>query len=125
MPASLYASYADPAGSDSIDPLKGILVAKVVDCGLMSIIGVTGGLSMPYDRFYYLEANIPNLDLEATTARGIFGAANVSPIRGIVSALAKTETAMLSLGAKQVRVFPSSASLVLFDRPRKPDSTRP
>ena len=129
LPANLYPSYADPAGSDSIDPLKGILVAKVVDCGLTSdplkIIGVTGGLSMPHDRFYYLEAdNIPNLDLEATTAKGIFGAANVSPIRGLVSALAKTDTIILSLGAKHVRVFPSSASLVIFDRPRKPDSTR-
>ena len=121
MPASLYASYADPTGSDNIDPLKGILVAKVVDCGLMNIIGVTGGLSMPHDHFYYLEANVPNIDLEATTARGIFGAANVSPIQGIVSALAKTETTVLSLQSKHVRVFPSSVSFVLFDRPRKPD----
>ncbi len=134
MPASHYVSYADPAGclGEGVDPLKGILMVRVGDCNPAGddvsspLVGVTGGLTMPHACFYHLEAgsNIPKFDMEATTPAGFFGAANVSPIRGIVSALAKTDTTILSLGAKQVRVFPSSASLVLFDKPRKPDSTR-
>ena len=79
----------------------------------------TAGLSMATDRLYYLPSGQPTSTETATVEPGFFAAAYVLPIRGIASALVLNVSSQ-SLRSREVRVFPSASSLVIFNEPKKP-----
>ncbi|HUU03806.1 MAG TPA: hypothetical protein VM425_20390 [Myxococcota bacterium] len=124
---SLYGTYTEGAGL-VINSLRGSILARVIDCtNLDRVINATVGISQAAETTYYLVYQdlpgvwIPGTDATATEAIGFFGAANVTPIRGVVSALAKDISGMVSLGTYDIRVFPYSVSTLYFKKPLKPN----
>ncbi|HOX44117.1 MAG TPA: hypothetical protein PK668_10995 [Myxococcota bacterium] len=117
-----YDGYADPAGLADTDPAKGVVLAQAKDCDGARIWHAVGGLSLPHEHFFYLDPQpaVPNVDLTETSQNGWFGAANATPIRGLVAAWALSAGLPVSLWLRPVRVFPGSASLVLFEKPNHP-----
>lgn len=117
-----YPSYANPLGILD-DPQRGLLFGRLRDCNGLSIRFGVGGVSMQADLVYYLdERNVPDETATETNASGFFVAANALPIRGVASALVLAQGVPVSLRPRPVRVFPGTASLVVFRRPLDPDA---
>jgi len=116
-----YPTYNEAAGVS--DPDRGLLLGWLKDCKDPSdkIENGTGGISMDHEILYYLPVSGAH-DLEDTDTNppGFFAAANVMPIRGVAGALVLDQSSPVSLRARPVRVFPGQASLVVFDKPKKP-----
>ncbi|MBN2494551.1 MAG: hypothetical protein JXR96_08180 [Deltaproteobacteria bacterium] len=123
---SSYQGYAAPLSEVIENPDRGVVLGRISECDTQDpdpprMRNCTGGLSMPNDKFYYMDGTIPDFGLTSTASRGLFGAANAAPIQGVVAAMANDGAGgLVSLGAHRVRVFPGAASLVLFRRPLKP-----
>jgi hypothetical protein len=124
---SLYATYTEGAGL-GINSSRGLILARVIDCtNIDRIINVTVGISQAAEATYYLIYQdppgvwVPGTDATGTDAIGFFGAANVTPIRGVISAMAKESSGMVSLGSYDIRVFPYSVSALYFKEPLKPN----
>ncbi|MBN2494228.1 MAG: hypothetical protein JXR96_06535 [Deltaproteobacteria bacterium] len=123
---SAYQGYTEPLSDVVEDPNKGVVLGRISECGTLDpdparVANGTASLSMPHDRFYYMNGTIPDFELAGTGSRGLFAAANVTPIQGVVAAMARDETGPVSLGAYRIRVLPGAASLVLFRRPLEPE----
>ncbi len=121
---NFYEGYSNPPGIFA-DPNRGLLFGQLRDCADERIRYGTGGLSMEAERVYYLnrlnEDNAPDMDATRTNASGFFVAVNVLPIRGVAAALVLDQGVPVSLRPRPVRVFPGTASLVVFGRPLDPD----
>jgi hypothetical protein len=127
---SLWEAYSTAAGKVSADPKMGLVFGRLRDCvvgGGDAIIGGTGDLSMPYFQFgdhqgvfYPPFGGPPEDDVSHTLQPGIFGAANVLPVRGIAAALIRDGFSLSWLRTYSFRVFPDAASLVLFEEPKIP-----
>jgi len=120
----LYATYIDSGIVLGINMLRGLIMARVFDCKLDRVIHATVGSSLKSEATYYLldiPAWMPDTTATETAAKGFFGAANVTPIRGVISALAKESSGMVSLGTYDIRVFPHSISTLYFKEPLKPN----
>ncbi len=114
-----YEAYSNALGV-AADADKGLLFGRLRDCDGERIVHGTGGLSMEHELLYYLSSSIPAPDATGTDSSGFFVAANVSPIRGVASALVLSDAVSVSLWHKPVRVFMGAASLVLFEQPQAP-----
>lgn len=116
-----YDGYANVAWAGLVAEVdKGLLFGQLRDCDGFKITESTAGLSMEHELLYYLSSGMPAEGATATDSSGFFVAANVTPIRGVVSALVLSAAVTVSLWTKPVRVFPGSASLVLFEEPQAP-----
>jgi hypothetical protein len=127
---SLWQAYSTAAGMVQADPNMGLAFSHIKDCavgGGNAIIGGTGDFSMPYFQFgdhqgvFYIPfGGPPETDVSHTLQPGIFGAANVLPIRGFAAALIRDGFSLHWLRTYPLRVFPQAASLVLFEAPKIP-----
>ncbi len=116
-----------PYNSLPVDEEKGLLMARLFDCSnSQRIIGGTVGSSLESQIDYYISVNddsalVPDPTATTTATPGFFGAGNVDPLRGIISARAlESETGLVSLGSHWVRIFPESVSVVFFQKPLIP-----
>jgi len=120
----LYHAYTAAGILLGVDTSKGLLVARLLDCtDVDRLIHGTVGTSLPFEEDFYVVIDIawvPASESTETTATGFYGAANVTAIRGLVSALAKESSGLVSLGTKDVRIFPYSVSEVIFKEPKEP-----
>ena len=127
---SLWDAYSTAGGTTSADPNMGLAFGRLRDCmigGGNAIMQGTGDISMSYFQFgdnqavfYPPFAAPPEETVVSTLEPGFFGAANVLPIRGLASALIRYGANLIWLRTYPFRVFPRSASLILFDKPKIP-----
>lgn len=127
---SLWQAYSTAGGSTSADPTLGVAFGRLRDCvinGGNAIMQGTGDISMSYFQFgdnsavfYPPFAAPPEETVVSTLEPGLFGAANVLPIRGLAAALIRYGANLIWLRTYPFRVFPQSASLILFDKPKIP-----
>lgn len=116
-----YGTYNEVVGPSNDD--RGLVLGWLKDCKDPSdkIENGTGGISMDSEILYYLpDSEQPDLEDTDTNSPGFFAAANVVPIRGMAGALVLDQGSAVSLRARPVRVFRQKASLVIFDKPKKP-----
>jgi len=128
--ASLWQAYSTAGGKTTADPYLGVAFGRLRDCvigGGNAIMQGTGDISMSYFQFgdnlavfYPPFGGPPEENVVSTLAPGFFGAANVLPIRGLAAALIKYGANLIWLRTYPFRVFPQSASLILFDKPKIP-----
>lgn len=121
---NLYATYTEGA-QVGINPQKGLILARVLDCSdINRMVHATVGTSLESEATYYLLDDPPwavGTSATETTQRGFFGAADVVPIRGVISALAKDGSGTILLGTHDIRVFPYSVSVLYFKTPLDPN----
>ena len=127
---SLWHAFGTAAGRVESDPNMGLVFGQMKDCvagGGDAIMGGTGDLSMPYFQFgnhlgvFYMPFGGPPEDDDSHTLQpGMFGAANVLPVRGLAAALIRDGFSLPWLRTYPLRVFPHAASLVLFGAPKIP-----
>jgi hypothetical protein len=127
---SLWQAFGTAGGMIEADPNTGLAFGRIRDCtvgGGDAIIGGTGDFSMPYSLFgnhqgvfYFPFGGPPETDADSTLAPGMFGAANVLPVRGLAAALIRDGFSIHWLRTYPLRVFPQAASLVLFEAPTTP-----
>jgi hypothetical protein len=127
---SLWQAYSTAGGKTSADPNLGVAFGRLRDCvigGGNAIMQGTGDITMPYFQFgdnlavfYPPFGGPPEETVVHTLAPGLFGTANVLPVRGLSAALIKYGANTIWLRTYPFRVFPQSASLILFDKPKIP-----
>jgi hypothetical protein len=127
---SLWQAYSTAGGKTSADPNMGVAFGRLRDCvigGGNAIMQGTGDISMSYFQFgdnlavFYPPFGGPPEEIVVYTLEpGLFGAANVLPIRGLAAALIRYGANLIWLRTYPFRVFPQSASLILFDKPKIP-----
>jgi hypothetical protein len=124
-----YSAYASPGDSGlPVRADRALVFGKVQDCAQMSIQNATAGLSQlnssPADALlYYIGSDwMPALDATETSAKGLFCAANVPPIRGVASVSVKVKgtASSRSLGTIPFRAFPGKVSVIVFEKPQAP-----
>ncbi|RME23314.1 MAG: hypothetical protein D6806_11485 [Deltaproteobacteria bacterium] len=135
MSTSLLENYTIGGGATSMDEERGMVLVKVADCKLLNLSNARAGGALDAESWFYFVREVigedgsdaggtvinrPEPSLQATSEVGWWGTANTRPLRGMISTLVLDSGTVLSLGVKQIRVFPHSASFFIYGPPRKP-----
>jgi hypothetical protein len=119
LPKSSWDTFAQASGTITVDIKKGLMIGWLRDCNNKALQHGTVGISFPKDRLYYPTGYGTPYDLPDTSNSGFFVAANVLATRGVVAATVLDNSPRL-LGAKAIRLFPNSVSMVYFEKPSHP-----
>ncbi|MBW1807602.1 MAG: hypothetical protein JRJ19_07515 [Deltaproteobacteria bacterium] len=122
---ALFESYTEGTGY-GVHQERGMLLARLLDCtDLDRLIGGTVGTSLEAQATFYIKIQdtiwLPDTEATTTQSPGFFGAVNMLPISGKVSALVRDSTGLVTLGNNWLRVFPNSVSAIIFKTPKKPN----